>query len=80
MAEVKKNPNRKFGWGSLFMLLIIGLIIFGVINAIIGSGGSNDELTPDEFLNKLGLIETKIIPVLCSAEFSITFRLLFQVF
>ena len=57
MAEVKKSPKRKFGWGSLFMLLIIGLIIFGVINAIVGTGGSKEELTPDEFLNKLGTIE-----------------------
>ena len=57
MAEVKKNPNRKFGWGSLFMLLIIGLIIFGVVRSILGTGGGNAPLAPEEFLNKIGTIE-----------------------
>ena len=59
MAEVKKNPNRKFGWGSLFMLLIIGLIIFGVVRSILGTSGGTESLTPEEFLSKIGTIEQK---------------------
>ena len=53
MAEVKKGPGRKFGWGSLFMLLIIGLVIFGIIRAVIGTGSKTEELKAQDFLDKI---------------------------
>ena len=53
MAEVKKGPNRRFGWGSLFMLLIIGLVIFGIIRAVIGTGGKTAELDAQDFFEEI---------------------------
>ena len=54
MAEVKNNsPKRKFGWGSLFMLLIIALVIFGIIRAVLGTGSKTEEVDPATFLNKI---------------------------
>ena len=54
MAEVKNNsPKRKFGWGSLFMLLIIALVIFGIIRAVLGTGSKTEEVDPATFLNRI---------------------------
>lgn len=54
MAEVKNNsPKRKFGWGSLFMLLIIALVIFGVIRAVLGTGSKTAELDQATFLTSI---------------------------
>lgn len=54
MAEVNNNsPKRKFGWGSLFMLLIIALIIFGIIRAVLGTGSKTEEVDPATFLNRI---------------------------
>lgn len=54
MAEVNNNsPKRKFGWGSLFMLLIIALVIFGIIRAVLGTGSKTEEVDPATFLNRI---------------------------
>lgn len=62
MAEVKNNsPKRKFGWGSLFMLLIIALVIFGIIRAVLGTGSKTEEVDPATFLNRIGKVENNQI-------------------
>ncbi len=62
MAEVNNNsPKRKFGWGSLFMLLIIALVIFGIIRAVLGTGSKTEEVDPATFLNRIGKIENNQI-------------------
>ena len=54
----KKKPTRKFGFGDLFIILIFGIVIVGVIVGLNSGNNNTETLTQVTLIEKIEFIDT----------------------